>query len=46
MNICYPDSTDWGCADESYVDALADPLKQRVEALAWTALQTLLGGGR
>lgn len=44
MDVCYPSTTDWGCAPESYVDALDDVLQRRCEALAWTSLKTLLGG--
>lgn len=44
MAMCYPDSTDWGCALTADEVAALDPaLKARSEMLAWTTLQRLTG---
>ena len=42
--VCYPSTTDWGCAPTDFAFNLDDALRSRVEAQAWTALRTLLGG--
>jgi hypothetical protein len=44
MAMCYPDSTDWGCALTPEEVAALDPVvKDRSEMLAWTSLQRLTG---
>lgn len=44
MAMCYPDSTDWGCALTPEEIAALDPaVKARSEMLAWTTLQRLTG---
>lgn len=42
--ICYPDSTDWGCVASAEEIAELDPIvKARAERLAWASLQRLTG---
>lgn len=44
MAICYPDTTDWGCAlSQQELDSLDPDIKARSEMLAWTSLQRLVG---
>lgn len=43
MSICVPDTTDWSCAADDWVDALDPAVKARAEALSWTTLQALSG---
>lgn len=45
MTICYPSTTDWGCALTPEQIAELDPVvKARSESLAWSTLQRLTGG--
>jgi hypothetical protein len=41
--ICYPDSTDWACADEDWLTGLDPEVKARAEMLAWSTLVSLSG---
>lgn len=43
MSICYPDTTDWSCADENFVADMDPTIKARSEALAWSTLRALTG---
>jgi len=40
MTLCVPE-TDWGCADEAWVEELSPAVKARSEQLAWSTLQAL-----
>lgn len=42
VDLCIPE-TDWGCADQAWVDDLNESLRHRAEALAWSTLQALSG---
>jgi len=41
--ICYPDSTDWACADQEWLAELDPDVKVRAEMLAWSTLVSLSG---
>jgi len=41
--VCYPDSTDWACADEAWLAELDPEVKTRAEMLAWSTLASLSG---
>lgn len=41
--VCYPDSTDWACADPEWVAGLDPEVKARAEMLAWSTLASLSG---
>lgn len=44
VDLCYPDSTDWGCAlDEDQIADLDPVVKKRAETLAWNSLTQLTG---
>lgn len=44
MAMCYPDTTDWGCAlTQQEIDSLDPDVKARSEMLAWNSLQRLTG---
>lgn len=43
MSLCIPDTTDWNCADPTWLAELDPAVKLRAEQMAWSTLQALTG---